>query len=391
MKATTNRRELLDLLGKLKTVVPSKATLPVCRSILVQAGEGKLTAIANNLEVALSGQCKAKVVEAGGVCVPLEILGILKSANADDVTLVSEKAMVTVKIGKTSIQLEGFEAQDFPPVPAVEGNAIVITGLAEALGIISHCMEKEGIRPVLNGVCLTAYSTNLFHSPKKAIIELAAADGYQLGITQVMATGSLPKPIILPFGTVKAIEKLFKGEVTMRVKDNSEADNSVRKDTLVSFEAENLTMVSQTTPGTFPNYPQLVPKKCAHKVSIPIVELKPALKTLAGLKPLSGVVRLQTKGKSLILSAKYGDADANASIPIRATGWVKIALNVTYLIELANRVGEELVLRTNTPSEPVVAKTAETTYVVMPMFVQWDEEDKPKVEEKVEPEPGCLT
>jgi len=170
MRATTQRGTLLETLGKVKSAVAVKHTIPVMGAVLIRAGGGQVTLTGTNLEVALTGSCKANVSRQGAIAVlPKTLEAFLKAVKAETVTLsVVNKKLLMVEAGAITT-LEGFEPQDFPEVQGVRGKAVEVTGLANALKQISYAMAKEDGRPVLEGVHFT---------PENGTVVLAAADGY---------------------------------------------------------------------------------------------------------------------------------------------------------------------------------------------------------------------
>jgi len=66
MRATTQRMALLETLGKVKSAVPAKSTLPICSSVRIRAGGGQVTLTGTDLEVGLTASCKATGHSAGG-------------------------------------------------------------------------------------------------------------------------------------------------------------------------------------------------------------------------------------------------------------------------------------------------------------------------------------
>jgi DNA polymerase-3 subunit beta len=331
--------------------------VPVCQSLLLRAGEGRLTATANNLESCLTGSCEAKVTRAGAVCVmPKPLESLLKAIKLDEVILSKEgKARLRVKAGATSVTLDGFEAGDFPPTPKVKkGKAVEVPGLVKTLAEVDYAAATEDTRPVLSGVCL---------SPANGKVELAAADGFRLAIVSAKAKGQLPRQIIIPLGAVRLVRRLM-------------PDNMVIRDdgTNVAFEGNGLSLVVRPIEGTYPNYQQLVPKN-GSILKVDAEQLREALRLVTAIEPDGGIIRLQTKRKALLISAK-NEERGQVETKVPAQGKVKIGFNAKYLRDLLARVDGEINLRTTSPQAPGVVRNNGTTHVLMPLFVQWEERKK---------------
>ena len=350
MRATTNRKELLELLSRVKSAAATRATLPVCQSVLIKAGQGKVVMTANNLEVALSGSCKADITKKGAVCAPPKPLEVfLKTVTAEIVTLTGKGKQLKVGAGNATTTLEGYEAKDFPPVPKIRGKGIVIENLAKALKEVDYAMAQEDSRPVLQAICF---------APAEGGIELAAADGFRLGVATVKVKGNLKSQVIVPAAAIGLITKLMNGETTMRQSNGN-----------ISFEGNGLTLTTKATEGTYPDYKKLIPEG-GTRLTVEVEEFRDALKIVMAIEPISGIVRLQTKGRTLIVSAK-NEETGTTEVKLPAQGEVKIAFNGSYLKDILARVDGKMMLWTTTPSAPGVFKQNGTTHVLMPMFAQW--------------------
>lgn|GEM_PF-1911612 len=384
MKVTTARRDLLELLGKLQPVAKSRHLLPILSHYLVETDKNgkEVKATASNLEVFLSGKCKAKVAEKGAILMPLSIMDFLKATKAEQVTVcgirTGKKVMVyespkegeaekpkcrmayswSVKVEANGVTntLSSENPEDFPPVRAAGGKKVEIANLEKSLKQVSHAIATEDTRPVLACACLTS---------KKGSVELAAADGFRLAVTNASAKGKLAEQVLISLRAIKLIEKLCPGKVTMQVSPKPETPGSQ----WATFESNGLVLTALVTKGTFPNYAQLIPNK-GHYLTVATKDLKEAV-MMAGITANkgSGIIRLQAGKKGLLVSARNEDEVTESMIPVQ--GKIKAAFHYKYLMDILNRVGERFTIRTTTPSAPGVVKANGTTHVVMPMDVQW--------------------
>ena len=356
MRATTQRGALLETLGKVKSAVAAKHTVPVCSSVLIRAGGGQLTLTGTNLEVALTASCKATVTRQGAIAVlPKTLEAFLKAVKAETVTLsLVGKTHLKVEAGATST-LEGFEAKEFPKVQGVRGKAVEVTGLASALKQISYAMAKEDARPTLNGVCFT---------PDKGAVVLAAADGFRLAETKVKAKGQFEQTIV-PAMAVQLIEKLMLGKVSIhREKDGQSAEYPH-----ISFVGDGLVLTAMVTQGTYPNYKQVIPKG-GSLLTVDKGALRNALDVVSITLPDNNIVRLRTRGGNLVVSTK-NEEKGETEIKVPAKGKAKIAFNIHYLRDIIAKASEQLILRLRDAQTPGVVKQNGTIHVLMPMSVQW--------------------
>jgi DNA polymerase-3 subunit beta len=415
MKVVARRDDLLELLGKLNPAVPKKSLLPVCTSVLLKTDQGKLLAVAHNVDWCLSGSCKAKVVKGGAICVKADpLLAFLKAVSAPTVTLIGQVktqkwterqskwnkdtsqvdyedvpkshkvANFRIEAGTAATSLEGHPIEDFPPVPQVKGNPVAIPNLAQGLAEVDYAVANNNNRPVLEGVCFRP-------ATKGKATELVATDGFRLAITTIKPEGTL-KEMVVHNKPLKLVKQLMPGTVTIRQKEEKQkvtpfpstpAFNGPKSSTavsLASFEAGGLVLTVKPILGTFPNYSLLVPKT-NRLLAVDRKALAEALKVIMAIKPSNNQVRLQTKGKNLIVSGQDGESKSEVKVP--AKGKVQIAFDTKYLRDLLHQVhGDKLALRTTTPSAPALVKQNGTLHILMPVFMQWDEKKPAKVETK---------
>lgn len=356
MRATTQRGALLETLGKVKSAVAVKHTLPVLGAVLIQAGGGQVTLSGTNLEVALTASCKANVSRQGAIAVlPKTLEAFLKAVKAETVTLSRVgKSRLKVEAGAATT-LEGFEAKEFPKVQGVRGKAVVVTGLANALKQISYAMAKEDGRPVLNGV---------HFAPESGAVVLAASDGLRLAETKVKAKGQFEQTIV-PARAVQLIEKLMPGKVSVHRAKNGKSTRYPH----ISFVGEGLVLTAMIIQGTFPNYKQVIPKG-GSLLTVDKGALRNALDVVSITLPNNDIVRFQTRGGNLVVSTKDEDR-GETEIKVPAKGKAKIAFNMRYFRDIIAKASEQVILRIRDAQTPGVVKQNGTIHVLTPMSVQW--------------------
>lgn len=356
MRATTQRMALLETLGKVKSAVPAKSTLPICSSVRIRAGGGQVTLTGTDLEVGLTASCKATVTRQGAVCVsPKPLEAFLKGVGAEMVTLsLVGKSRLKVETGASantiwSTTLEGYEAQDFPLVPGVKGKAVEVTGLASVLKQVSYAMAKDETRLALYGVCFT---------PDNGGIALAAADGFRLAEATVKAKGQLAGKTVVPAAAVHLIEKLMPGKVSIHSGNDS-----------ISFVGEGLVLTARPIVGSYPNYKQVIPKN-GSPLTVDSAALRNALKVVAVTLPDNNAVRLRIRRKTLIVSTKNAEK-GETEVPVLAKGKVQSAFDANFLEALLARTSGQITLRTTNARSPGVVKHNKVIHVLMPLDVMW--------------------
>jgi DNA polymerase-3 subunit beta len=355
MRATTKRGALLETLGKVKSAVATKHSLPIVRAILIRAAGGQLTLTGTDLEVALTGSCKASVSRQGAVAVlPQTLEAFLKAVKSDSVTLSLVEGKLRVEAGAVAT-IDGMDAKEYPSVEGVRGKPIVVTGLAGALKQVSYAMAADDNRPVLSGVS--------FH-PNGGNLVLAAADGFRLAETKVKAKGSLEETIV-PAKAVQLVEKLMPGKVSIHRGSKSEKHQRGS----ISFVADGLVLTAMVIEGTYPNYEQVIPKTGA-PLTVDRKALKEALDVVSITLGDNLAVRLNAARGKLVVSTS-NDEKGTTETKVPAKGQGKIAFNMRYLKDVLTQVDEKVTLRITNAQSPGVVRRNGTIHVMMPLCVQW--------------------
>jgi DNA polymerase-3 subunit beta len=356
MRATTKRGALLETLGKVKSAVAANHTLPVVRAILIRAGGGQLMLTGTNMEVALTASCRANVTRQGAIAVlPKTLEAFLKAVKAETVTLsVVDKKHLKIEAGAITT-IEGFEAQDFPEVPGVKGQPIMVNGLANGLKQISYAIAAEDSRPALTGVNFASEDGTML---------LTACDGLRLAETKVKAKGQI-KQTIVPARAIQLIEKLMPGKVAIhRVKETKPG-----KYETISFVGDGLVLTAMIVQAQFPDYKQLIPKT-GSPLTVDNKALRDAIDVVSITLPDNEAIRLLAQRGKLIVSTK-NEEKGETEVKVPAKGKVKIAFKAHFLKDVLAQTTGAFILRTKDAQSPGVVRQNGTIHLLMPMAVEW--------------------
>lgn len=378
MKVTCLQENLAKGLSVVNRAVASRTTLPITQHILLATDGGRLKLSATNMEIALSCWIGAKVEDEGMITLPARFLTpFIESLPNDKVELALQPRGRQVKIqcGRNQATIGGMDAEDFPPIPTVEGDATIRlepSALRKALTQVVFAAATDDSRPVLTGIHTKVDGGEM---------TLAAADGFRLAVHHLTLTepASAPFEVIVPARALSELNRLLgdqEGPVEMTLNANRSS---------VLFRLNSVEMVAQLlNQGAFPNYSQLIPNSYATRAVVPVSEfLRETRISSIFSREGSGIVRLQvTPGEGpavgqLHISARADEVgDNEGEIDATVDGEAsKIAFNSKYLQDVLSVLdGGQVALETTNPSSPGVLRPVGSdnyVHVVMPMFVQW--------------------
>ena len=176
MKFSVSSGELVKGLSAVAGAVPSKATLPILETVLIESENGKLKLCATDLEVSIIEYVDADISQDGAVAIPARrLLETLRQLPDIPVLFdVDDRSIVKFKTDKGNYKLAGEKAADFPAVPSLEDGQIIKTStesLISAVHRTSFAVSSDDLRPAMMGVYF-----NIGTEESK----IAATDGHRL-------------------------------------------------------------------------------------------------------------------------------------------------------------------------------------------------------------------
>ena len=363
----------LSVVGR---AVATRSTLPITQNVLLSTEQSMLKISATDLNMAMTTWIGAQVEEEGAITVPARLLSdFVNSLPPERIDIESSSQPIGLNIKCVSFEsnISGTPADDFPPIPAVEGGLaakIEPDVMREAINRVAFAAATEDSRPVLTGV-KTEISGDDF--------KFAAADGFRLAVY----SGKLAEPpsedieFLIPARVLNEISRLLGTQQTAVEFMVTPSSNQAL------FRVEDVEIVSSLIAGNFPNYNQLIPQSYTTRVVLESDDFLRATRTAAIFaRDGSGIIRLQmwsgeddAPGRLTVSSRaeEVGDNEGQLGAAVEGED-AKIAFNSKYLTDVLDVLNGEVAMEVSSPSSPGVLKPVQGddyVHVVMPMFVQW--------------------
>jgi DNA polymerase-3 subunit beta len=377
MKVTCLQENLARGLGIVGRAVALRSTLPITSNVLIATDGGRIKLAATNLDIALSCWIGGQIEEEGAITVPSRLLSDFVNSLPQDrieLTLAPRARQLKVKCARNEATIGGMDADDFPPIPAIEdGGTLEIDpkGLREAITQVVFSAATDDSRPVLTGVDLVVEGDQL---------TLAAADGFRLAVRQLKLKKKAgeKQEVIVPAKALAELNRLLQDQddpVQMTFNANR---------TQVLFQLKDIELVAQLIQGTFPDYSRLIPKEWGSRAVVEVRDFLQETKIASIFaRDGSGIVRITFEsgedglpGKMTIAARAEEIGDNQGELDAQVEGdAAKIAFNGKYLQDVLQVLdGGRVALETTGPSQPGVIRPVDNdtyVHVVMPMFVQW--------------------
>jgi DNA polymerase-3 subunit beta len=365
MKISLSREELVSSLQLVGRAVSTRTTLPSLAGIQLTADAGKLVLRATDMEMSLTREVSDVQVEQDGtLLLPARLFGdVARTLPEGSVTLAHRPAERDVEItaGSARFHLKTLAAEDFPKLPAVEGDSATLPAgtLAEMIDLVARAASRDEVRPILTGVLFLAQGKTL---------TMVATDSYRLSVKHSELEEPVPLDVEanVPAKALRELARIVSQEGSEQVEISLTRNQAI-------FRAGPVTLASRLIEGQFPSWRQLVPDTFEHEVKLPRVELLEITRRIGQLAQRNAPLRLAFAEGELTVAAETPEiGDASESVPAPYAGEpMEIAFNPQFLVEGIESIdSDEVVLRLSSPLRPGLLQPAgreDYSYLVMPI------------------------
>jgi DNA polymerase-3 subunit beta len=372
MKVTVERAELLKSLGHVYRVVERRNTIPILANVLIKADKGNLSLKATDLDLEVTDTTPADVSPGGATTVPAHMFYDIVRKLPDGSQIVLEgsgdRAVVTLRAGRSRFTLQTLPESDFPDLAAGEMShkfSVPAADLKRLIDKTQFAISTEETRYYLNGIYLHAAGT-----AKTATLRAVATDGHRLAQVELpLPEGAAGMPgIIVPRKTVAEVQRLIEtgeGEVLIELSAGK-----------IRFSIGNVVLTSKLIDGTFPDYGRVIPANNDKSLIVDQKDFEAAVDRLATVSSERGrAVKLSITAGRLVLSVTNPDSgSATEELEVEYdSDPLDIGFNSRYLLDIAAQIeGEVAVLKLADPGSPTLVQDKDAKgalYVLMPMRV----------------------
>lgn len=299
MLIQVDRDTLLEKLQNVGRVVPTRSVNPVLSGVLLVAESDCLEVIANDLEISISASMPCIVQEPGEIVIPARLLTeAVRRSPSESLTLnlLSERNTVQLASGSMQMEILTLSSEEFPERTtfAAEKSYIIPQLMVKnMIRQVYFAISREELRPILTGALWSFTDGQLC---------MTALDGYRLASRWSPVSGLVDDAKVVVPG--KALREL------LRLLSDLGDDLSVKVGgSAISFEFNDIHLVSRLLEGQFPRTEQFLPKAHQTRVLLRAEMLISAVEraALVSKEGTEGSVKLVIDGSKLSVSAQSMD------------------------------------------------------------------------------------
>lgn len=365
MKVIITRIELVNLVGKIQSIVPIKPTIPILSNILIEAIDDQLILSVTDLTVSMRAYVEAKVLEEGAITLPakrfFQLIRELTTVQVEIHALSSEVAIVNA--GSSHFRIQGMNKNEFPSFPNLsEGIQLALPSsqLSQLLSRTSFAAARDDSKHTLNGILLQSIENTII---------FIGTDGKRLAKNDLkIDTLCDSNSYIIP---LKAIEEII------RLLDSKEEDpvTLTLMSDKIAIEFKSTTLITKLLSGQYPNASRVIPEQMANPIALNREELISLLRQVSLFtSENSNSVRFTFTTGELHLSAVSGSiGEGKVHMPVNYGGEkLEVAFNPNYFLDMLRHSKDESVHFSISDSynPGLITDSTSAQFVIMPMRLE---------------------
>ncbi len=316
----------------------------------------------NDSNLAIEVIIEAQIEKEGVIVLDSRLFGdiIRKLPNATvDFTL--NNNFVEIECLYSNFKLITLNAEEYPKLPIVENSQKLIVNREIIKNMIKQTIfsvSSDETRPILTG--------SLFEI-KDNKASLVSIDGYRLALKSVQIDTDRESKTVIPGKTLNEL---------MKILSNSSEEELIIKitDKYISFEIENIKIISKILEGEFIKYNQIIPTDFNTEIIINTNEFYNGIEraSLMARETKSSIIKKSFKDQFIEISSISEIGSVMDKVKMKIEGdKFDIGFNPKYLLDVLRVIdSEEVILELSSSLSPCIVKPVddnEYIYLVLPV------------------------
>lgn len=351
-----NMIQALSATGK---AVPSRTTLPILECFLLEAKNGKISLMANDMEMAIKTEVSGTIIEEGKIALESKIFSdIIRKMPEDEVHIKVESNLNVIISSGVSVQnMAGKNGEDFIGMPTLDkGTPLVISQMS-----LKSIIEKTIFSIAANDN--NKMMTGELFEIKNNVLRVVAVDGYRIAVRYcVLQDYYENKSVIVPGKTLNDISRIISGDMDKNVEIYMGRNH-------ILFSFGDTTLVSRLIEGDYFRIDQMISENYETKLKLNRKDFLAAIdRSLTFVrendkKPV--ILDIKENGLTLSLSSNIGSMTEQVEAEKEGSD-LMIGFNPRFLIDALKSIEDESVSLYMTNSRaPGFIRDEEGTYIYL--------------------------
>jgi DNA polymerase III subunit beta len=365
MKFTIPRLDLLNIISKIPSIIPTNPALPVLVNVLLEVSNNELVLIATDLTISMRACAEVAEEKNGSITLPArKFFQLIRELTAPSVlidTLNSEAAYITS--GSSHFKLSGMPKTEFHSFPdCADSKALTIASgvLKEALTRSAFAAARDDNRQVLNGVLL---------DKKGNTLTFVGTDGKKLARIFVDIDSGEEEgcSCLIP---LKAVEEIIK------ILDTKEGPAKIFfLPNKIGIQTGNVTLITKLLNGKYPNIDNFIPEKSKEPINLHREELMSLLRQVSLFTTEENLAVHFTfkNGELLVTTASGSVGEGNGSMAVNyKEESLNAAFHPNFFLDILRHSKDETIQLSITDSYNPTLLTDSTNaqFVLVPMRIE---------------------
>ena len=359
LNITCNKNKLLDAINIVLKAISGKYTMDILDCIVIEAKDGQIKLISNDLEIGIETILEGEIIEEGSIAVKAKVFfEIIRKLPSDTVKLTADdNYTLFINAGKSKFNIASRPTGEFPYLPNIERNNKVV---------ISQFTLKEIIRQTVfsisdneNAKVMTGELFEIHDSELKVV----SLDGHRISIRKVQLAGSYPDiSVIVPGKTLIEISKILTGGL-----DNEMAIYFT--DNHILFEFDNTIVLSRLIEGEYYQIDKMLSSDYETKITVnkknmlDCIDRTTLMIKESEKKPV--LVDITDGNMKFAINSSIGSMNEEVDITKEGKD-ILIGFNPSFLIDALKVIDEEeITMYMINPKAPCFIKDKEGTYIYL--------------------------
>ena len=366
MKFSCEKNKLVEALSNVQKAVAQKSTIPALEGILLKTEDMSISLCGYNTELGITTTIPAQISGEGAIVLNAHLFTeIVRKLPHDLVELdLDDKFVVRITSGKSSFELLGIDAKEFPELPSVDAASSF-----EISSDILKSMIRQTIFSVAESDAKPVHTGTLFEIKDKAIT-LVSVDGYRMALRNEPIKEDIDLKFVVPGKTLREVLRLLPME-----DEQIKLSAGMRH---IIFEVGDYIIISRLLDGEFLDYKSTVPQTVQNKVTIKTQDFIDSIERVSLLitDRLKSPVRCVFSKDRINISCVtvMGKADDEVEAKSDIKNDFEIAFNNKYMIDaLRNTDCDEIEIQLSGALSPIkiIPKDGDSfLFLVLPVRIK---------------------